>query len=144
MILLILVFYYYLFIYIELNEVSDTLKQYIDGTFCKAIRDMTVADNTYLQIVDRSNKINHDTLYLTNNKFIRITNDGSFYIHEATKTEEIFTTIKFSVWTINDINSTVSGSCSNGKINQCKNGDDDKCIKETSILYLLIFYRNYN
>lgn len=87
---------------------------------------MRVDDNTLLKIIDKTNKDKLDILYINDGKFIRVSNDGSVYIHIATKKEEIENNEKFSLWDISSItDNTNSGSCYGNILDKCSEDEDD-------------------
>lgn len=115
--------------------------KYFDENYCAAsIKDMRVDDNTLLKIIDKTNKDKLDILYINDGKFIRVSNDGSVYIHIATKKEEIENNEKFSLWDISSItDNTNSGSCYGNILDKCsEDEDDDQCVLETSIIIINI------
>lgn len=102
---------------------------------------MIVDDNILLKISDNTNRDKPETLYINKEKFIRVTNDGSVYIHTAKKREEIENNEKYSVWDISSITETnsASGSCFGNILDKCNEDEnDDECVLETSIF--IIFY----
>lgn len=106
---------------------------FLDKTYCEI--HVTVPDGTLLRI-----EHNEDILYMKDNKFVRVKKDGRFYIHPATKKDEIAYQAEsvYTAWTIRDeADPDLSGYCGNDNfiVNCGEENGKEKCVDESGIYY---------
>lgn len=111
---------------------------FLDKTYCEI--HVTVPDGTLLRI-----EHNEDILYMKDNKFVRVKKDGRFYIHPATKKDEIAYQAEsvYTAWTIRDeADPDLSGYCGDDNfiVNCGEENGKEKCVDESGIYYFYYYY----